>query len=296
MEAPIWEDLVIREQPQSAVPAATASPKPAAPVADPQASYITHELRAPVTAIRLGLEILQEQVERKLAVDEAHMLDMAIRNTKRLEGLVTDILDHAKIMAGKLEIQKEPCDARELVTEAVDSLQATALSKGVKLEKSIEGPLPRVSAEGRRVIQVLTNLISNAIKFTGPRGRVTVSVREGEHEHEGALVFRVKDTGCGINPADLDKVFDMFIQTGAPQKRSEGTGLGLTLSKEFVKLHGGRIWAESWKGVGSSFFFTIPIAEEDLVKPVDLYPKPIEYHGLLYQAYKRLNAFLALFV
>jgi len=285
---PQFEDLVIRDKRE---------PLPAAkPLPEVQASYLTHELRAPVTAIRLGLEILQEQAEKKLAADERQMLDLAIKNTARLEGLVKDILDHAKLTAGKLELDKKPCDPVELVTDAVDALQPTALNKGVKLVKEFEAlGLPRVSGEHRRIVQVLTNLISNAIKFTPSRGRVVVTVKEGKFEHEGTLVFRVKDNGCGIAAKDLDQVFDMFAQAGGAVKKSEGTGLGLTLSKAFVQLHGGRIWAESWKGAGSSFYFTIPITPEDLTKPVEVYPKPVEYHGLLVSMYRRMNAFLALF-
>jgi signal transduction histidine kinase len=290
---PQFEDLVIREQPVQAKPAPAPTPAPAKQV---QASYLTHELRAPVTAIRLGLEILQEQTVNKLASEERQMLDLAIRNTTRLEGLVKDILDHAKLVAGKVELDKTLWDPRELVSDAVDALQPTALAKGVKLSKEVETVLPRVSADGRRVVQVLTNLISNAIKFTPNRGRVVVSVKEGKFEHEGTLVFRVKDNGCGIDAKDLGEVFDMFTQAGSAQKKCEGTGLGLTLSKEFVKLHGGRIRAESWKGAGSSFYFTIPIAKEDLVKPVKVYPKPVEYHGMLVSLYRRMNAVLALFV
>lgn len=289
---PQFEDLVIRKP----APAAMA-PEPApVPVKQVQASYLTHELRAPVTAIRLGLEILQEQTINKLASEERQMLDLAIRNTARLEGLVKDILDHAKLVAGKFDLDKKLWDPRELVSDAVDALQPTALAKGVKLSKEVEPVLPRVSAEGRRVVQVLTNLISNALKFTPNRGRVVVTAKAGKFEHEGTIVFRVKDNGCGIDAKDLDEVFDMFTQAGGPQKKSEGTGLGLTLSKEFVRLHGGRIWAESWKGAGSSFYFTIPIAKEDLTKPIEVYPKPVEYHGLLVSLYKRMNAVLALFV
>jgi signal transduction histidine kinase len=277
-----WEDLAIRDTPQSAEQI--------------QASYLTHELRAPITSIRLGLEIFQEQVEGRLQGDEKHMLSLAVRNTARLEGLVNDIMDHAKIMAGKMQIERRPCDAWQLVGEAMDSLQALALAKGVKLSKQWEGPLPRVHADARRIVQILTNLLSNAIKFTPARGTVTVCVKEGRFEHAGTLVFRVKDTGCGIAAKDIDKVFDVFAQAGSSVKQSEGTGLGLTLAKSMVSLHGGRIWAESWRELGSSFHFTVPIAREDLSAAVEVYPKPLEYHGLLVALARRMNAILAMFV
>ena len=288
-----WEDLVIR-QPEQLAP----TPEPTLVKAPEQiqASYLTHELRAPVTAIRLGLEMLQEQVTRRLEADEKQMLTLAIKNTARLEGLINDIMDYSKIVAGKMTVTREPCEARALINDAVDAMQTMALSKGVKLAKEVEDGLPRVSAEARRVVQVLTNLISNAIKFSPTRGTVTVSVEAGRYEHAGALVFRVKDMGCGIPAEDIEKVFDMFVQSTSGKKKNVGTGLGLTLARAMVKLHGGRIWAESWKGAGTSFYFTIPVAAEDMVRKIDLYPKPLEYHGLLVEVYRRINAVLAMFV
>ena len=286
-EQPQWEDLVVKNP---ARPALARKPE----TKDVQASYLTHELRAPVTAIRLGLEILQEQVNKKLDADERHMLSVAVRNTSRLESLVNDIMDFSKMTAGKMPLHKEPCDARELVSEAVDSMRAMAISKGVKLFKEEGEPLPRVLAEPGRVVQVLTNLISNAVKFTPPRGRVVVSVKPGRFEHEGTLIFKVKDNGKGIPCQDIEKVFDMFVQS-SNVKKSEGTGLGLTLARLMVELHGGRIWAESWKEVGASFSFTVPIAPQDLAQRVAVYPKPLEYSGLLVTLARRINAFLALF-
>ena len=319
VQQPQWEDLVLRPEERKPSAAAAAVPAPVAPVVvapkapaaqaapapapvqaqrpDLPASYLTHELRAPVTAIRLGLEILQEQVEGRLHDDEKQMLNVAVRNTARLETLVNDIMDYSKIMAGKLQIAKEPCDARALVNEAADGLRAMAIAQGVKLVVDEGEPLPRVSAEGRRVVQVLTNLLSNAIKFTPARGRVTVSAELGKHEHAGTIVFKVKDTGKGIPAQDIEKIFDMFIQSGTNNtKKAEGTGLGLTLARLMVELHGGRIWADSWRGVGATFYFTVPITAEDLGRKVKVYPKPLEYHGLLVSMTKRLNAFIALFV
>jgi signal transduction histidine kinase len=232
-----------------------------------------------------------------LEADEKQTLSLAIKNTTRLEGLINDIMDYSKIMAGKMTIAKEPCEARSLINEAVDALQASALSRGVKLIKDIEEGLPRIQADSGRVIQVLTNLISNAIKFTPPQGTVTVSVKAGRFDRAGALVFRVKDTGCGIPAEDIEKVFDMFVQSAASgQKKSPGTGLGLTLARRMVELQGGRIWAESWKGAGASFYFTMPIAPEDMSHRYEASPEPLEYHGLLVDICRRVNSVLALFV
>ena len=297
-----WEDLVIREPRPSKAPARPAparpEPKPAQRSAHQvQAAYLTHELRAPVTSIRLGLEILAEQVEGRLQSDERQMLSLAIRNTQRLEGLVNDIMDYSKIAAGKMAISLEACDARALVDDAVDVMKAAATAKGVRVVKEFAPLLPRCAAEGRRVAQVLINLLSNAVKHTPARGCITVSVAEGRYEHEGTLLFKVRDTGAGIPQGELEKVFGLFEQCSTDASRPcEGTGLGLTLARAMVELHGGRIWAESWKGCGATFCFTIPVAPIDLARPVEVYSEPLKLHGLLADLGRRFNSFLALFV
>ena len=285
-----WEDLVIRE-----APASTRRCKAAG--RQVQAAYLTHELRAPVTSIRLSLEVLAEQVQDRLEADEKQMLSLAIRNTRRLEGLVNDIMDYSKIAAGKMAIIKEACDARALVDDAVDALKAAATSKSVKLVKTVDPLLPRCAAESRRVVQVLINLLSNAIKYTPARGSVRVSVGEGRREHAGTLLFKVKDSGCGIAAEELEKIFGMFEQASHDgARKSEGTGLGLTLARAMVGLHRGRIWAESWKGGGATFCFTIPIASIDLPRRIEAYAQPLEFSGLLAEFSRRFNAVIALFV
>lgn len=305
-QPPQWEDLVIREPEAPTAPApAPAAPKPAAAPYKPatrsahqvQAAYLAHELRAPVTSIRLGLEILSEQVAPRLESDEKQMLALAIRNTQRLEGLVNDIMDYSKIAAGKMAIVKEACDARPLVDDAVDALKAAATAKGIKIVKDVSPLLPRAAAESRRVVQVLVNLLSNAIKYTPARGMVTVSVSEGRYEHAGTLLFKVKDTGAGIPSDQLEKVFGLFEQAGGTNvKQADGTGLGLTLARAMVELHGGRIWAESWQGCGATFCFTIPIAAVDMARPVAVYAEPLQVHGLVAEFARRFNAFLAMVV
>ncbi|MBI4679082.1 MAG: HAMP domain-containing histidine kinase [Elusimicrobia bacterium] len=259
------------------------------------ASYLTHELRAPVTAIKLGLEIFEEQVATRLQADERQMLTLAIKNTGRLQGLVNDIMDYTKVLAGKMKLDFQTCDARELLSEVVDSFQAWAISKGIRLVKEDSNePLPRIKAEPKRVIQVLTNLLSNALKFTPARGTVTVGVKAGKYEHAGTLVFRVKDSGAGIPAEHLESIFETFSQSVTNGKQSDGTGLGLTLARSMVQLHGGKIWAESWKGLGATFRFTIPISPEDLPEPIEVYANPVEYHGLFVDVYRKLNAFVAM--
>ncbi len=287
-EQPAWEDMLVREDapPVSAQSRGEISP-----------SHLTHELRAPVTAIRLGLEILQNQLNGRLSADERHMLVLAFKNTIRLEALIDDVMDYSKIAAGKMPLKREPCSPNELVKESVESLQPSALAAGVKLIAEDVEPLPRISAEGRRIVQMLSNLISNAIKYVPPRGRgiVRVSAALGKFEHAGTVVFKVKDNGCGIALKDLEQLFNAFSQTDSKDQKA-GTGLGLALVRAMAELHGGRVWAESWPRAGSSFYFSIPIAREDQRKPIEAYPKPVEYSGLLMAFAKRMNAVLAFFV
>jgi signal transduction histidine kinase len=207
--------------------------------------------------------------------------------------LVDDIMDYSKIAAGKMAIEARPCEARALVDDALDAMRASAVAKGVRLAKDVDPLLPRVSAEGRRVVQVLVNLLSNAIKFTPSRGAVTVTAAVGRGHHAGTLVFKVKDTGPGVPSAQLEKIFGLFEQGGS---RAGGTGLGLTLARAMVELHGGRIWAESWPGCGATFCFTLPIAAGDQARPSSPYAEPLQVHGLLAEFARRFNAFLAMVV
>ena len=260
-----------------------------------QAAYLAHELRAPVASIRLGLEALSERLEKRLEPGELRMFRLAIRNTRRLEGLVDDIMDYAKIAAGKMAIVKEACDARALVDDAVDALRAAATAKGVRIVKNVDPLLPRVTAEGRRVVQVLINLLSNAIKFTPARGAVAVAVCEGRRAHRGTLMFKVKDAGPGIAADQLENIFGLFEQASCGGAGSAaGTGLGLALARAMVELHGGRIWAESWEGGGATLCFTVPIAPVDQSRPVAAYAAPLRIHGLAAAFARRFNAFLAL--
>ncbi|MFA6029399.1 MAG: HAMP domain-containing sensor histidine kinase [Elusimicrobiota bacterium] len=291
-----WEDLV--ERPGPAPAAAPAPIVPIGPAAeDPEqrlASYMTHELRAPLTSIRSALALLQSQLEDRMGGDERQILALALRNSERLNGLISDILDFEKLRAGKLRMDCTPVHPEQLIAEAADSLRAWAVSKGVRLVcTSSEEPLPRVHADRHRTVQVLINLLSNAIKFTPAGGRVEIVAVLGRHEHLGTVLFKVKDTGPGVPQKDLERIFRCFEQSALGVKTSEGTGLGLTLAKMMIEGQGGQIWAESWKGLGATFLFTLPVVLSDVARPVIAYPKRVEYHGLLVNLFKRLNTVVA---
>ncbi|MBI5242998.1 MAG: HAMP domain-containing histidine kinase [Elusimicrobia bacterium] len=286
------EDLVVRPKaPEQAPGAVKPAPK------DPEqqlASYMTHELRAPLTSIRSALAILHEQLNSRLAADERQVMTLALKNAERLNSLINDILDFEKIRAGKMTVTLEALRPEELMAEAADSMRAWAVAKGLRLVcAEPEEPLPRVLADRKRTVQVLVNLLSNAIKFTPAGGKVEICAACGRHEHLGTISFKVKDSGPGIPHADLERIFRCFEQSALGMKASQGTGLGLTLAKAMIELQGGRIWAESWKGLGATFVFTLPIVQSDMARPVKAYPKPAEFHGLLVNVFRRLNAVVA---
>ena len=261
------------------------------------ASYLTHELRAPLTSIVSAMMLLQETLAGVLKPDQSRLLELALKNGERLGQLINDILDFNKIQSGKMKLQTCATPARKLIRESVDSLNAWAVTKGIKLLRvPPEELLPRVQADPQRAVQVLINLISNAIKFTPSGGQIEIFASLGRGEHEGTVVFTVKDNGCGIAPADLERIFQCFEQSASGAKSGQGTGLGLTLAKAMVELHGGRIWAESRRGLGSAFHFTIPIAPQDMHRKVALYPQPVQYHGIFVHMFRRISAFIATFV
>jgi signal transduction histidine kinase len=188
--------------------------------------------------------------------DEERVIAYAQRITRtgaRMNRLVGDLVDVASIEAGVLAVRRELSDPALVVAEAVENLQAQASGKGLALRTEVVQPLPLVSFDAARILQVLVNLLSNAIKFTPPAGRVVVFVERLADE----LQFKVADTGPGIPPSKLEAIFERFLQVSDNDRR--GVGLGLYISKCIVQGHGGRIWAESTAGAGSTFCFTLPL-------------------------------------
>ena len=167
--------------------------------------------------------------------------------------LIGDLVDVASIEAGVLAVTREVGDPTPAVTEAVDTFQAQAAAAGVSLTAEIVPPPSLAAFDSARILQVLTNLLSNAIKFTPAHGRIVVHVERFGDE----IRFAVSDTGVGIAADKLEAVFVRFLQVTENDRR--GVGLGLYISKAIVQGHGGRIWAESKVGEGSTFCFTLPI-------------------------------------
>ena len=230
---------------------------------------MTHELRSPLTSIKAALELMNRDTARDAS--GRNVLNTAIRNTERLNGIITDILDFSKLQSGKLVLKQEDEQPGEIAREAVDAMRAWAGSKSLRLEARIDAAAPSIYADKRRTVQVLINLISNAIKFTPAGGSIEVSVDPGLEAQAGFVFFSVKDTGTGIKKEDQGKIFEKFVQAASGEKVG-GTGLGLAITKAMVVMQGGKIALDSEPGRGSTFRVSMPVfkgqAEQAQFEPI----------------------------
>ncbi|HXE31127.1 MAG TPA: HAMP domain-containing sensor histidine kinase [Terriglobales bacterium] len=219
---------------------------------------VSHELRTPLTSIRSFSEILLDYPEEDVFT-RCEFLEIIIHESDRLTRLVNDVLDLAKIESGKMEWRPEPVDFAQVVRESLEAVRMVAAHKKLSLRNTVPDPLPQVLADRDRLRQVLTNLLSNALKFTSA-GSVAVGARiEGDE-----LVASVADTGIGIPPEAQQRIFEKFHQEGdALMDKPPGTGLGLAICREILAHLHGRIWVESEPGKGSVFFFALPLAGRD---------------------------------
>ena len=215
---------------------------------------MSHELRTPLNAIIGFSEVLHEQMFGELNERQLAYVDDVLEAGKHLLSLINDVLDLAKIEAGSMELELSEVAIPEVLRSAVSMHSERASRGGFELSLTTEPEEITISADGRRVRQIVFNLVSNAVKFTPAEGRVDVSARLDD----GQVEIAVADTGPGIAPEELETIFEEFKQA-TDGKRAEGTGLGLPLSRKLVELHGGRLWVESAAGNGSTFRFTLPV-------------------------------------
>ncbi|MEN6479103.1 MAG: ATP-binding protein [Anaerolineales bacterium] len=224
---------------------------------------ISHELRTPLNLIVSFTELMMESPEHyKVPLPPAYARDLAVvhRNARQLESLINDVLDLARIEAAQMALVPEEAAPATLVRDAANAIRSLIEARGLSFQVSIEPDLPNLWLDPGRIRQVLYNLLINAARFT-ERGGITVSVQRVDRE----IIFAVADTGIGIAPENLSRVFEEFRQADGGTRRSHGgAGLGLAISKRFVELHGGRIWVESEPGQGSVFSFALPIESPDL--------------------------------
>ncbi|MFO8011216.1 MAG: PAS domain-containing sensor histidine kinase [Dehalococcoidia bacterium] len=231
-------------------------------IKDDLLSTVSHELRTPLSSIKSFTEILltydnDEETEREFLLVINEQID-------RLTHLINDFLDLAKIESGRIQWEVAEVEIAEIIKTALAGYQAQAVNMGLRLESQIEPKLPVVWADRQRIMQVITNLISNAAKFTPSGGRITVtagSVNGSNPAYEPEMIkISVADTGMGINSADQGAIFDKFSQVGDTlRSKPPGTGLGLSICKRIVEHYGGTIWVVSEPGKGSTFLFTLPV-------------------------------------
>jgi signal transduction histidine kinase len=217
---------------------------------------MSHELRTPLNAILGFSEVLAERMFGEVNEKQAEYLQDILSSGRHLLSLINDILDLSKVEAGRLELELGRFHLPTALDNAVTLVRERATRHGITLTQAVDPGVGDVVADERKVKQILLNLLSNAVKFTPEGGRVDLTVTAAED----GITIAVRDTGIGIAPEDQATIFEEFRQVGRDDARKqEGTGLGLTLAKKFVELHGGRIWVQSQVGQGSTFTFTLPV-------------------------------------
>jgi len=224
---------------------------------------MSHELRTPLNSIINFAYLMSLGTEGEVSPGQEDLLNRIGEAGRHLLGLINDILDIAKIEAGKLELFLEELDLHNLMDSVLPTISGLLGDKPIELLQEIPARLPQVQADRKRISQVLLNLLSNAVKFT-QTGQIIVRVTTQAEE----IVVCVEDTGKGISPDDLPKVFAEFVQLdGDMSRQAGGAGLGLPISQKLVELHGGRMWAESQPGTGSKFYFSLPAIPEVVPPP-----------------------------
>ena len=221
---------------------------------------MSHELRTPLNSIIGFSRVILKGIDGPVTDLQQQDLTAIYNSGQHLLGLINDVLDIAKIEAGKMELSFDEINITDIITSVMSTASGLVKDKSIKLVRNIHGEIPTVRADAIRVRQVLLNLLSNAAKFTD-EGEIVVdaSVQPGSAGH-GEILISVSDTGPGISPEDQEKLFQAFSQVdNSPTRKTGGTGLGLSISQQLIKLHGGRIGVHSDLGKGSTFYFTLPI-------------------------------------
>ena len=219
---------------------------------------MSHELRTPLNAIIGFSEVMHEQMFGELNEQQLGYVDDVLEAGRHLLSLINDILDLSKVEAGLMELELTDVSLPQALRRGLTMHGKRANQSGITFGLSVDPEEIVVQADERKLRQVVFNLLSNAVKFTPPGGRVDVSAQMTD----GIAEVAVTDTGSGIDPEDLELIFEEFRQAqGDSGRRQEGTGLGLPLSRKFIELHGGRLWVDSEPGAGSTFHFTLPVEQ-----------------------------------
>ena len=238
-------------------------------------SHVSHELRTPLTAMREFVALLIDEIPGKLNEEQLEYCTRVRGNIDRLTRIIENLLLISSMDEGKILLEKKLVDIKDLIKQVRDTLKITAENKKIRIMTTSKDNLPRVYADSGRIVQVLTNLVYNAIKFTPEGGEITIGARDSADK----IFLWVQDSGIGIKPQDQERIFDRFQQIRGRQVFvRQGTGLGLAISREIVGLHRGEIWVESRIGVGSTFTVSLPKALAPRVLLVDDDPDLVEMY------------------
>lgn len=216
-------------------------------------SNVSHELRTPITVAKASLELMKDE-EDPLAKDM--LLNKAIDALDRQNYIIENLIRTARIVGGKTKLRPTEIDIERLVKKTIRDLSPFINKKNVSTKINRDEEIPLIKADKKLITHVLRNLVDNALKFNQPGGEIIIGISK----KDSFIEVRVTDTGISIEKEDLKSVFDKFFMADdSPKRRYGGTGMGLAVVKEIIELHGGRIWAESNKGIDSSFIFKLPI-------------------------------------
>jgi two-component system phosphate regulon sensor histidine kinase PhoR len=225
---------------------------------------VSHELRTPLTSIKGYVEALLDGGKAD-SETTTKFLDIILKQSDRLNLILEDLLELSKIESGRVSFKEEPTDLRAVIERTVSMMQPIADKKGHRLLSSIGNDLPLIPGDEDRLVQVLTNLLDNAVKYTPQNGTITVTARVVSEAHAGlppgpAVELTVSDTGIGIPPQDRPRVFERFYRVDKARSRElGGTGLGLAIVKHIVEGHGGQVWVEGNQPQGSRFVVRLPV-------------------------------------
>jgi signal transduction histidine kinase len=223
---------------------------------------LSHELRTPLAAVREFVSLVLDGIAGDTTEDQDRYLEIACESCDQIGMLLDDILDASRLDTGKLRINPSPNSISPVVDRVIAGMESRAEAAGVVLRTFVSDDVPQVTVDEARLAQVMGNLISNAVKFTQPGG--TVEVHTHATGHSDMLTIEVRDKGCGIPPEHASHIFERLYQVpGAAPRDGGGLGLGLAICKQIVELHGGKMSVTSEPGVGSSFFFTLPITQRE---------------------------------
>jgi len=224
-------------------------------------AMVAHDLRSPLSNLVSIAESIRDGIFGPVNELQQKWLWKIQESSKSLISHISDFLDNSKIDAGEFQLAKSPVEIRSLINDTLVEYSIEAAKRGIELKTDISDYLPPLLLDSRRIMQVLENLLSNALKFTPAGGRIEVAVRNPGNSE---ILLWVKDSGLGIPPDELVLIFDKYKQGGGGQQSShKGTGLGLAICKKILEAHGGRIWVESELGHGCTFYIALPLQSKE---------------------------------